>query len=101
MSTASPAGDSEVILTSLMREEIEKKIAAGLIARVRERMFYAHRKRGFATGCDCSYCSLKRIATFEIGTLRYLPPSHHRGGFWGERQIRARHYRRALKLLEE
>lgn len=106
--TSAETSPTDLVLTPLLREEVEKRVAAGLIAAVRDKMFYIHRKRGFTTSCDCSYCELKRQATFDIGTLRYKSAltrthNHNRSTemtHWGLRQVLSNRYRKQLKLLE-
>ncbi len=87
-------------LTSLLREEVEQRVAAALPEAVRDKMFYIHRKRGFSTGCDCAYCELKREATRELSFMR---GARHmdRWEYWSHRKYMASKYRKALALLEK
>lgn len=42
-----------------------------VLPRVLEIREQQHKKHGFRSGCDCTYCQMKRRATAEIGHLRY------------------------------
>jgi hypothetical protein len=92
----SETSTASLVLTSLLSEEIEERVAAALPEAVLAKMFFIHRKRGFSTGCDCSYCDLKRQATYELGTIRFAP----NGGHWGYRQMLARKFRKLLSQQE-
>jgi len=56
---------STTSLVPLARSEIEDRVRAGLMDAVYKKLYFLHRKRGFSSDCDCTYCELKRQASRE------------------------------------
>jgi hypothetical protein len=60
-----------LITVDKIMQEVERRVAERLPARLLVMGVYHHTKHGFKVGCQCTYCDLKREATARIGGLRH------------------------------
>lgn len=75
--------------------EVERRVAELLPGVLFERGIKLHAKKSFKQGCDCTYCTIKRQATFRIGNM----PSGSLVGDWEDRQEQKKIARQRMRVV--
>lgn len=52
-----------------IRELVEERVQSSLIERLFDSIENSHCKVGYAEGCNCQYCSYKRVITYRIANV--------------------------------